>query len=97
MKTVNNNFNATSNSCDKRNLLINDFNFHDISALSVNALAVMQFISNSENNSNNYRNKINHPAGMTDQSTTADTLGSQQKSEHSICYEYLSDVNGRKW
>lgn len=53
----------------------------------------MQFISNSENNSNNYRNKINHPDEMTVRSTV-DKHGSQQNSEHSICYDYLSDLDG---
>lgn len=93
MKTVNNNFNGNSSSCDKAILSTKDFNFHNISALSDNALAVMQFISNSENNSNNYHNKINHPTEMTVQSTV-DMHGSQVKqSEHSICY--LSDRNDR--
>lgn len=54
----------------------------------------MQFISNSENNSNNYRKNIKHSDGMAVPSTV-DTHGSQQNSEHSICYEYLSDLDGR--
>lgn len=70
------------------------FNFNNISALSANALAVMQFINNSENNSNNYHNKINHTDKMTAQSTV-DTHGSQQGNEHSNCYDYLSDLDDR--
>lgn len=97
MTTVNNNFNENSNSCDKTNLSPKTFNFHNISALSANALAVMQFISNSESNSNNYHNKINHPDAMTVPSTTTvDTHGSQRESENnSICYDYLSDLDDR--
>lgn len=95
-KIVNRHFDAI-NSCDKPpppttttiNFLPNksSSNFHNISALSANALAVMQFISNSENNSN----KLNHPQRLVDVQlqSTVDVHGSQPV--HSVCY--VSDLD----
>lgn len=96
MKPENNNLseNSSNNPCNKTTNFLTEksTNFHNTSALSANALAVMQFISNSENNSNNYRKR---PTVRP----TVDiiTHGSQPNSDHSICYDYLGDriVNDR--
>ncbi|KAG4066158.1 hypothetical protein HA402_010360 [Bradysia odoriphaga] len=87
-KTGNNNLSETSsNSRDKTNFFTEKSNFHNTSALSANALAVMQFISNSENNSNNNRKRMTVRSAVD-----IITHGSQQNSsDHSICYDYLDD------
>lgn len=96
MQTENNNLSensSNSSSCDTTNFLTeNHNNFHNTSALSANALAVMQFISNSENNSNNYRKR------MTVRSAVDNiiTHGSQQNCDHDCVDDYRFVVDHRR-